>query len=62
MYLLTYLLTYFRDDRHQSYHYTYDFVCNYFVVSTILRINGMAPFCNLFMEQPSYNKMRNRQQ
>jgi len=25
-----------------------------FRISRILRINGMAPFCNLFIEQPSY--------
>ena len=26
-----------------------------FRIFHILRINGMAPFCNLFMERPSYN-------
>jgi len=26
-----------------------------FRIFPILRINGMAPFCNLFMERPSYN-------
>jgi len=25
-----------------------------FQIFPILRINGMAPFCNLFMERPSY--------
>jgi len=25
-----------------------------FWIFPILRINGMAPFCNLFMERPSY--------
>ena len=25
-----------------------------FRIFHILRINGMAPFCNLFMERPSY--------
>jgi len=25
-----------------------------FQIFHILRINGMAPFCNLFMERPSY--------
>jgi len=26
----------------------------YFGFFDILRINGMVPFCNLFMERPSY--------
>jgi len=26
-----------------------------FRIFHILRIKGMAPFCNLFMERPSYN-------
>jgi len=26
-----------------------------FWIFPILRINGMAPFCNLLMERPSYN-------
>jgi len=25
-----------------------------FRIFPVLRINGMAPFCNLFMERPSY--------
>ena len=27
-----------------------------FRIFPILRINGMAPFCNLFMERPSYKQ------
>jgi len=30
-----------------------------FRIFPILRINGMAPFCNLFMERPSYYYYKN---
>ena len=31
-----------------------------FWIFPILRINGMAPFCNLFMERPSYVKIQRK--
>jgi len=31
-----------------------------FWIFPILRINGMAPFCNLFMERPSYICLKKR--